>query len=466
MAELDKISYFRYSSSYSYMLSLNANRTGTRIFLLRNLLAAVVFVLFTGGAAFAQAPGMLELAGRTVKDNKPVAGATVTVYRNGTINQEEIKTGRNGKFRFYLVFGSDYKITFSYPGCVDMYLMVYTGKLPKERSDLFPLYETEVPFFETTNTQVRISKYKNPFTKVIYDGKKAFMDDEAYLAAFTKDLLIDPSEQARILVEKMAKEKEERNKLDAAEKAKHDAEEKARKDEEARLLAEQAKQDALAREAELARLKQEADKKQDENKTMETEAMRLQREKEEKEQVAKKNKEIKTKYENDLLKLVAENERMAKEKAFSKQKLEARSNTVIEQMRRETELKAKAGGLREDNKLKKKKELENIQYKHNEMRKLVEAAAFAERSVKISSQKEVPDATRYVRGKLPDVAVTVDEGYIKTVRTTVVTQDKHLDTYRKETYFWGSVYCYKNNIEIDETTYNAEIAYFSSYVNK
>jgi hypothetical protein len=431
-----------------------------------SLLLISFFFLFNTSVS-AQAPGMLEFAGRLIKDGKPLSGATVTIYRNGSIEQEVLKPGRNGKFRCYLVFGVDYKVTFSYPGCVDMFLMVYTSKLPKERSDLFPLYETEVPFFETNDPTVRVSKFKNPFTKVIYDGRKAFMDDEAYLAAFTKDLLIDQAELARLAAEKEAKEKAEKDKLDAAEKAKRDAEEKLRRDAEAKLRAEQkAKEDALAKELELARLKAEAESKQNVNQTMETEAMRLQREKEVKEQLAKKNKEIKAKYENELLKLVAENERMAKQKAFNKQKQEARTNTVIEQMRRETELKAKADKLREDIKLKKKKELENKQYKLSEMRKLVEAAAFAERSVRVSSEKTTPDTKNYVRRELPNVAVTVDEGMLKTIRTTVVTRGKKLDTYRKETYFWGSVYYYKNNIETDEATYNAEIDFFSSYRNK
>lgn len=430
------------------------------------LLLAAFFFLFSSTVS-AQAPGMLEFAGRLVKDGKPLSGATVTIYRNGTIEQEVLKPGKNGKFRCYLVFGVDYKITFSYPGCVDMYLMVYTSKLPKERSDLFPLYETEIPFFESNDPGVRVSKFKNPFTKVIFDGKKAFMDDEAYLAAFTKDLLIDQAELARLQAEKDAKEKAEKDKLDAAEKAKKDAEEKARRDAEAKLLAEQkAKEDALAKEAELARLRAEEESKQNGNQSMETEAMRLQREKEAKELLTKKNKEIKAKYENELLKLVAENERTAKQKAFSKQKQEARSNTVIEQMRRETELKARADKLREDIKLKKKKELENKQFKNTEMRKLVEAAAFAERSVHISRQKNIPDASGYVRKDAPNVAVSVDEGLMKTVRTTVVTQGRQLDTYRKETYFWGTVTHYKNNIEIDEATYNKEIDYFSSYKSK
>jgi hypothetical protein len=430
-------------------------------------LSLLLILLFLPHQTYAQAPGMLEFSGKLVKDGKPLSGATVTVYRNGTIEQEVLKPGKNGKFRCYLVFGVDYKIAFSYPGCVDMHLMVYTSKLPKQRSDLFPLYETEIPFFETNDPAVRVSKFKNPFTKVIYDGKKAFMDDEAYLAAFTKDLLIDQAELARLKAEKEAKEKAEKDKLDAAEKAKKDLEEKARKDAEAKFLAEiKAKEEELAREAELARLRAEAESKETENQTMETEAMRLQREKQAKELLAKKNREIKSKYENELLKLVAENERMAKQKAFNKQKNEARTNTVIEQMRRETELKAKADKLREDIKLKKKKELENKQYKSSEMRKLVEAAAFAERSVRISRGKGTPDTKDYVRKELPNVTVTIDEGIVKTTRTTVVTQGKKLDTYRKEIYFWGNVYWYKNDIEITESTYNKEINYFSSYKNK
>jgi hypothetical protein len=433
----------------------------TRFILLSSLLLCLSVV-----KAYAQ-PGMLELEGRTIKDGKALPGATITVWRNGTINQEEIKTGKSGKFHFNLVFGNDYKVTFSYPGCVEMHLMVYAGKLPKEKTDLFPLYQTEVPFFETNDPGVRVSKFRNPFTKIIYDGKKAFMDDEAYLAAFTKDLLIDQAEIARLQAEKEAKEKAEKDKLEAEEKTKKDAEEKIRKDAEEKLLAEQkAKTEALAREAELARLKAEEESKINTNETMETEAMRLQREKEAKQVLAKKNKEIKTKYENELLKLVAENEKLAKQKAFNKQKQEARANTVIEQMKRETELKAKSVKLREDIKLKKKKELENKQYKTNEIRKLVEAAAFAERSVKISNQKSLPDPQNYIRKELPDVAVTVDDGAFKTTRTTVITLNKKQDIYRKETFFWGSIYFYKNNVEINESTYNLEIDRFLSFRNK
>ncbi|MFL5764716.1 MAG: hypothetical protein ACJ77K_12300 [Bacteroidia bacterium] len=437
---------------------------------IRLLSGFCLLFLLISSSSFAQAPGLLELDGRTTKDGKALSGATITVYRGGTTEMVKIKTGKNGKFELSLPFGTDYKVSFSYPGCVDMYMMVYTGKLPKEKNNIFPLYETEVPFFDLTSTTVRISKYKNPFTKVIYDGKKAFMDDEAYLAQFTKDLLIDPEEAAKALADKEAKEKAERDKIAAAEKAKADAEEKARLDAEAKAAAEaRLAAEAREKEAELARMKAEASKEKEPDhteETMETEAIRLQRDKEAKDQIAKKNKEIKTNYENDLLKMVAENERIAKQKAYSKQKAEARSNTVITQMRKEADVKAKSNDLREQEKLKKQMLLENKQVKNSEMRKLVEAAAFAERSVKISNQKELPDVNGYVRKETPNFAVTVDDGILKTTRTTVISFGKHMDTYRKEIYFWGSVYCYKNNIEITEAQYDREIAFYSGYQNK
>lgn len=436
-------------------------------FFTRFFLVCLTFILFSTTSK-AQAPGMLEFQGRTVKDSKPLPGAIITVYRGGTIQQQQIKTGKNGKFHFNLVFGVDYKITFSYPGCVDMFAMVYTGKLPKEKTDIFPLYETDVPFFETTTNAVRIEKYKEPFAKIIYDGKKAFMDDESYFEEFTKDIIISTAEQNKIFAlkeDKEAKEKAEKEKLEASEKAKKEEEEKLRLELESNLLAEQkGKEAALARAAELARLKEEAEQlKQKDNDGMETAAIHLQREKEKKGMLAKKNKEIKTNYENDLLKMVADNERLAKEKAFKNQKLQARANTIIEQMRKETELKAMSNKLMEETKLKQKKTLENQQYKNTQLRKLVEAAAFAERSVRINNQITLPDVNDYKKPDLANVAVTVDEGTMKKTRTTVVTKGKKMDTYKKETYFWGTVYYYKNAIEIEESIYNKEISFYSGY---
>lgn len=48
----------------------------------------------------------------------------------------------------------------------------------------------------------------------------------------------------------------------------------------------------------------------------------------------------------------------------------------------------------------------------------------------------------------------------------MVTYHGKITTYRKETFFWGSVVWYKDNKEIDEATYNVEIAYYIAFRNK
>ena len=428
----------------------------------------ILFCLFFGSimnAALAQAPGMLEFWGKTTKNNKVLVGAMVTVYRNETQQQEQLKTGRNGKFRLFLMFGYTYKITFSYPGCVDMYMLVDATSLKKERNDIFPFYQTEIPFFETSYVGVNIAKYKKPITKIIYDGKKAFKDDEDYLAEFTKNLLVSAEDQVKIIAEREVKEKADKEKQDAEIKAKNDAAEKVQKEAEEKLAAEQkAKRTALERAIELARLKEEMVTAQPEiNESLETQAIHLQREKEAKELLASKNREIKTSYQNDILKLVAENERKEKQKVLSQQKQIAKTNSVINQMKKEIEVKAKTNSLNDEIKAKKKQELENKQYKTIKVNKLIAAAAFAEKSIKINNQKILPDVRFYDRRKTPSALVYIDEGLFKTIRVTTIIRDKKVDTYRKEYYLWSNTNYYKNDSIIDEITYNVEIAFFSSY---
>jgi len=413
----------------------------------------------------AQSPGMLEFAGRTTKKNLPLSGAVVTVYRNESIFQEQIKTGKNGKFKFYLVFGYNYKITFSYPGCVDMHLLVQAANVKKEKNDIFPLYNIEIPFFEKTETAVNIEKYKKPFTKIIYDGKKAFMDDENYLENFTKDILLSGEDQAKLIAEREAKEKAEKEKLEAEIKTKNDAAEKVRREIEERLLAQKkAKLEEVEKMIALEKLKEEMTKaKPESGASMESDVIKLQKEKERKELMASKNKEIKTNYQNDILKQVAENEKREKQKSLNRQKQVAETYSVINKMKKETELKAQQSKLNEELKAKKKLEMANQQKKKVEVNNLVKAAAFAEKSVKISNQKTLPKLSTYQKKKTPNVLVYVDEGFFKTTRVTTIVRDKKVDTYKKESYLWSNTYYYRNDVLIDETTYNVEIAYFSAY---
>lgn len=406
----------------------------------------------------AQMIGFLEFNGRTKKANKVLPGATVTLYRNG-VKQKEVITGKSGKFRFDIDFGYDYKISFSAPGCVDMHLLVLASTVPKEKYSIFPIYEIEVPFFDVTDETIRKEKYKKPFTKIVFDGSRTFRDDEAYLAEFVKDIHVDPDELEKKDKERMEKERLERERLLALEKERQERErqlalEKARQEEEEKRRAE-----------ELARLKRENEENasRPEEVTMETEAIKLQREKEAKAAVEKKNRGIKSTYESELLKTVAENERMAKEKELSRLRTEAESNAVIEKIKRETELKAKSQYLRDQEKIKMKKELENKQIKSQQVKKLIEAAAFADRSVRVNKQAVLPAPEKYKPVETPNVAVSIDEGLVKTTSTVTVTRNKKVTVLRKDSYMWGAEYYYVNDVETDEATFKKEVAKYGPY---
>ncbi|MEO6883612.1 MAG: SpaA isopeptide-forming pilin-related protein [Bacteroidia bacterium] len=426
-------------------------------------LLLLLFVLF-GSAIVVSAQhkvvGYLEFDGKCLKNNKPLSGAVVTLYKN-TEKQTQLTTGKNGKFKFFLDFGANYKITFSAEGAVNMSLLVM-ATIPTDKENIFPIYEIEVPFFEAGNADVNVSKYKNPFTKVIFDGKNTFMDDEDYLKQFANGLLIDHDAEAKALAEKRAKEKAEQDKL-AAQKA---ADDKSKSDAAKQLAAQQrAQKDA----AELAKLKssEETDlktKESDKNpsESMETDAIKLEKEKEAKAELAKKNAGIRSKYENDLLKAVAENERIEKEKKYEKMKAVAESNSVIETLRREAELKSKSNGLHKQEEKKQKETIINEQVQEQEIKGLIQAAAFAKRSIKINEQKKVPDIHSYQMEEAPSVAVMEVPGFLKNVKTITVTLGKKIISYRRESYVWGSEYYYKDNVEINVTRYIQETSKYTS----
>ena len=415
--------------------------TAFRILFFKSII--LIFYLFSG-QVFSQ--GDVVITGRCIKNYKPLTGATITLYR-GVQKDREIKTGKSGKFSFTPALGHQYKMTFSYPGCAEMFA-TFDFRVPPEKMGIYPEVDmSDIPFFDTTNTMVNLEKYKDAFMKLVFDGDKGFKEDEEYRTEFDKEVFVDLAAVAKAEEEKKAKEE-------------------ARLKEEAILADKKAHEEADAKARELARLKAEAAKnKLDEktNETMETEAIRLQRQKEAKALLEKKNRSIKSKYENDLLKMVAENERIAREQEFKKMKSESEANSVISRMKMDAEIKGKADYLREQEKAKEKRILVNQQVKSRQLKKLVEAAAFADRSIKIYNQKNLPDAKDYKMKEIPNCAVVISEGFWTTVVTTTVTMGKKIDIYRKEIYLWDSEYYYKNNIEIDQATYKKEISKYAAY---
>lgn len=428
-----------------------------------NTFIIFIFTLFFLDIS-AQEKGYLEFGGRTVKDGKPLSGVKIGVYK-GNQKMVELQTGKNGKFNFDLELGFDFKITFSSPGCAEMYLMVYGSKCPPEKV-IFPIYEIEVPVFENGKTSIDYSKFKQPFNKVIFDGKKTFKDDEQYFADFTKDLFIDPVEEMRKNEERLALEKALREK-ELADRLKRESAEKERLEQIA-AAQKKAEEEAIA----LKKLMEEknnlekknesqsdASLKENESKqSLVNEEIKLTLAKEQKRIKEKQNKAIKANYENDLLKVVAVNERKNREKEFFKEKKEAQANEVIETLKYEAETKAKSSQTRFDIKARNKQAVINSQLKNQELTRLVKNVAYNEKREKESKVKIAPDLSRYNIPSAIGVTTELEESSFKSIYQIHVFQGQTKTSFRKEKYSWGSTYYFKNDKEITEQVYKNEVS--------
>lgn len=411
---------------------------------------------------YAQDKGYLEFAGRCVKDNQPLKGANISIFK-GSTKVTEVNTGKNGKFQFFLDFaGVDYKVVFTYPGCPDMFLMIYSGKVEIDK-EVFPIYDIDVNFFEYGKPTINYANFKNPFTKVLYDGKKTFRDDENYAADFLANLYIDPEtikkREEQIALEKQRKEMEMKLKVEAEERIRQQqlADAQAKSREEADILKKQLEE--KARQEKINDAKNSVNDKENESQqSMVSEEVQLTIDKEKRNIKEKQNKAVKAAYENDLLKIVATNERKTKEAEYVKKKDNATSNEVIETLKREAETKAMSEQVLFDSKLRNKQAVFNRGIKNQEMLILIKQTAFNARDARLSSVKKFPETKTYRPPGLTGISTDIERSTFKTVYAVSVSYQTQKIVYRKEKYSWGATYFYKNDKEITEQEYIKEVS--------
>lgn len=422
-------------------------------------------MVMSGISLSAQEKGYLEFAGKTMKDQKPLGGAHITVYK-GSSKVTDVTTGKNGKFMFDLEFGADYKVTFTSPGSADMYCMIYASKCPADKS-IFPIYDIDVAFFEFGKPTVNYENFKNPFTKIIFDGKKTFRDDEKYVEQFLKNLYIDPEEMKKIEELKLEKEKQEKEllaKLRLAEEEKLRKEQIAMAElkakEEAEMLKKQIEEQNRIEKENNAKNNVNI-KESEANQALVKEEVKLTINKEQKKIKEKQNKAIKTNYENDLLKMVAENEKQLKQSTFVKERKEAENNEIIEILRQEAITKAKADEIRFDQKVKAKQAILHSRILNHEVTGLVKTVAHNQASYRRASVKKFPEAKNYAAKKIIGITTDSENQTFKNIYTVTVSEGDSKTIYRKEKYSWGLIYYFKNDKEIKEEDYFKELSLYN-----
>lgn len=420
---------------------------------------------FISLALHAQDPGYLEFAGRCVKDNVPLKGANISIYK-GSTKVTELSTPKNGKFQFFLDFkGVDYKVVFTYPGCPDMYLMIYSSKCP-EGKEIYPIYDIDVNFFDFGKPTIKYANFKDPFTKIVFDGKKSFRDDEQYAADFLQNLFIDVEEikkrDAQLALEQKQKEElEAKMKLEAEEKERQQkllAEAEKRSAEEADKLRKQIEEAERLKKLNADKNNLTQKKEEDANESMVSKELELTLDKEKRNVKEKQNKAIRANYESDLLKIVATNERTTKVAEFEKKKNDATRNEVIETLKKEAETKAKSEQVMFDAKTRNKLVLFNSRIRNQEMTTLIRQTAFNDMSDHYRKIKKFPEAKSFRPAGLVAITTDVEQGTFKTIYNIHISSLGQKTQYRKEKFSWGVTYYYKNGQPISEEQYIKEIS--------
>jgi hypothetical protein len=430
----------------------------------------LIIFFFSISTFFAQET-FFEFSGKALKNNKPMAGVKVLLYKSG-VKVSEMTTGKNGQYGFDLDFGFDYKVVFTAPAHIDQHVVIYASKLKESKRPA--IYDGQVIMLESSDPTINKDHFKNPYTKIIWVAAKSrFEDEEPYMTNFQTGIKVDlekikRDEEERMLAEKLKREKDEaaRLKFEAEEKARQEqllaAQKKALEEAEAqRKMMDEKKRMEEEKLAEKNKVKTNiAEKEEKANEENLNENLKLTIESEQKKIKEKQNKGVKIAYENDLIKMVAANERMMREKEFKKQKEVAYTNEIIETLKEEAVLKAKADEVRYNQKQKVKLANLNSQIKNQEMTGLLKNVASNERAEKEAKIKTYPSLSNYKPKNPAGISTDLQQDKFKSVYTVKVYVDGVTTEYRREKYSWGAIYYYKNNQEIPGEQYKSELSKF------
>ena len=409
------------------------------------------FICFSASIS-AQEKGYLEFSGKTVKNYKSLAGVQIKIF-SGNTKIAEVSTGRNGRFMFDLELGIDYRIVFNSPGCVEMFAMIYSSACPSTKK-IYPIYEIDVNFFELNQMNLNYEAFKQPFAKIVYDGNKRFIDEDNYVDNFikglyykpedikTQDELVNTEEDKNKILSNKLKEEEERLLKEQQLLAEKNALEEAERMK--KLLADKMKSTLVKSEKKENNIKDALERiKEDE--------VYLKIAFERKIITENQNKTIKKNVEANLLKSVAENERVLKSKSTDKNIKAESDNEVIAVLKREALAKVSAEDLRVSAKIKNKQ----LQIYEG----IYQKELFGQLKIAVKNEKNYQATTK----KHPVIGVTTNfEQYnFKSVYYIYVSEGNLKKNFRKEKFNWGLTYYYKNDKQINEYDYFNELKQYN-----
>jgi outer membrane protein OmpA-like peptidoglycan-associated protein len=149
---------------------------------------ALLFFIFLSVSFYSQ----ITIIGHNKLNNEPLKN-TVIFVREGSSTTRTLSTKASGDFMLPLEFGKDYRIYFQNAKSPLIFMEVIASNVPEEKRAYKMLHEMNVAFFDKNDEDVDTMVFREPFQRIIFDGKTKMIDDSAYQNGFRQRIL-KPSE--------------------------------------------------------------------------------------------------------------------------------------------------------------------------------------------------------------------------------------------------------------------------------
>ena len=181
-------------------LNLNTRKLFYKFKVMDKISRIIVFVFLLPLLVKSQS-GNLVFDGNATFNGQPLMNTTVTVVESGKQIQT-MNTGNGSVFKLTLPFGRNYSVYFTNPKSQKMYMDFIMDNLPEKATKINMVYAFDVPFFPRDATTFDTTQFKNPFHKVIFNGKDKMVDDTIYMKQFIAKVYIKKqAEKDPIVVE-------------------------------------------------------------------------------------------------------------------------------------------------------------------------------------------------------------------------------------------------------------------------
>ncbi len=141
---------------------------------------------------------MLIFEGNNTFNGQPLLNTTVTVFESGKQIQA-LNTGNSSKFKVSLPFGKNYSVYFTNVKSQKMFMDVIMANLPDKVRAFEMVHALDIPFFPRDGVNIDTTQFKDPFYKVIFNGKDKMVDDTTYMKQFLAKVYIKKKDEKEVL---------------------------------------------------------------------------------------------------------------------------------------------------------------------------------------------------------------------------------------------------------------------------